>query len=218
MAKFDAVFFDLDGTLVDTAPDLAYALNQLLRSLGKPEVDYADFRPIASDGTPAFLKLGIGVTPDDVHYVDLAAKYLALYQTHCSEYSSLFNGMETVLTELENKNIPWGVITNKPEYLAQAVMTGLNLAERAVAIVGGDTTPHSKPHPAPMLHACELAKVTPAHCLYVGDAQRDIEAGQRVKMTTLAALYGYLKDTDSPETWQANGEIAQPKELLNWIG
>jgi phosphoglycolate phosphatase len=218
MRPFEAVFFDLDGTLVDTAPDLAYALNLLLAEMHQSTIHYDDFRPIASDGTPAFIKMGFGIDQQDLKYTALSKRYLELYEAHCSEHSTLFADMEMVLITLQKQQIPWGVITNKPEYLAQKVMSGLKLNSHCAVIVGGDTTAHSKPHPAPMLLACERINVKPESCLYIGDAARDIEAGRNVNMTTLAAQYGYLKSNDNPNDWQADAIINSPTEILPWIG
>lgn len=213
----DVVFFDLDGTLVDTAPDLAHALNLLLSEQGRPALDYQQIRPVASDGTIALLELGFNITPEHAEFAALQQRYIKLYQQNITTYSTLFDGIADIIDAIENHDKRWGVITNKPTFLTEALMQGLALSQRAVCLVSGDTTPFSKPHPAPMLHACELASVSPENCLYVGDARRDIDAGNSVNMTTIAAAYGYIHDHDDPQTWQANAIIQHPGELLQWL-
>ena len=217
MSKYDAVFFDLDGTLVDTAPDLAYAINQVLTEYGKPEVPLERLRSVASDGSPGLIRLAFNITPDMTAYDAIQKRFIELYQTHITRESTLFDGMQDVLVKLEEMDMKWGVITNKPEFLTTPLMAALSLDDRAVSIVSADTTPHSKPHPAPMLYACAQANVQPERCLYIGDAKRDIEAGNNTEMTTLIAAYGYIKDTDSPEDWQADGIIEHPRDILNWL-
>lgn len=217
MNKFDVVFFDLDGTLVDTAPDLAYALNQLLKEQGKDPIDYDIIRPIASDGTAALLELGFGIREDDEAFIGLQKRYLELYRSNITRYSTLFDGMDNILDTLDDHQVPWGVITNKPARLTGPLLKELELDHRAICVVSGDTTGHSKPHPAPMLHACTRANVSPENCLYIGDAKRDIEAGQNVKMQTVAAAYGYIHDHDDPTHWQADAIISSPAELAEWI-
>ncbi len=217
MPKYDAVFFDLDGTLVDTAPDLAYALNQVLLEHDSPELPLEIIRPVASDGSPGLIKLAFGITPDDPHYVAIQARFIDLYRHHINRESKLFDGMEHILQSIEKAGSKWGVITNKPAFLTDPLMQALNLQHRASCIVSGDTTANSKPHPEPMLFACKESQVQPENCLYIGDAQRDIEAGNIVNMDTLVAHYGYIKPTDQPDTWQANAMIYHPDDILNWL-
>jgi phosphoglycolate phosphatase len=217
MAKYDVVFFDLDGTLVDTAPDLAYALNQVLEEEGKHPLPYEAIRAVASHGSAGLLGLAFGINPDDAEYASLQQRFIAIYQANLTRASTLFPGMESVIESLEKSGIPWGVITNKPAYLTDPLMAGLGLHSRAACIVSGDTTANSKPHPEPMLHACKLTEADPAQCLYIGDAQRDIEAGRNANMYTIVACYGYLGDEDKPENWQADAMIQHPSELSQWI-
>ncbi len=217
MAKYDVVFFDLDGTLVDTAPDLAYALNQVLEEQGKHPLPYEAIRAVASHGSAGLLGLAFGIRPDDAEYASLQERFIAIYQANLTRASTLFPGMESVIDALEKSGIPWGVITNKPAYLTDPLMAGLGLNSRAACIVSGDTTANSKPHPEPMLHACKLTEADPAQCLYIGDAQRDIEAGRNANMHTIVACYGYLGDHDKPESWQADAMIQHPSELSQWI-
>lgn len=217
MAKYDVVFFDLDGTLVDTAPDLAYALNQVLEEEGKSPLPYEAIRAVASHGSAGLLGLAFGISPDDAEYASLQQRFIAIYQANLTRDSKLFSGMETVIDSLDKAGIRWGVITNKPAYLTDPLMAGLGLNSRAACIVSGDTTANSKPHPEPMLHACKLTEADPAQCLYIGDAQRDIEAGRNANMHTIVACYGYLGEQDKPESWQADAMIQHPSELNQWI-
>lgn len=217
MAAFDAFLFDLDGTLVDTAPDLGYALNCLREQEGLPLIAHPQIRAVASHGAAGLLKLGFDISPDHDDFPALQKRFLRLYQDNITRESRLFSGFEQVLDSLENQGIAWGVITNKPAFLTEPLLAGLKLSDRAACIVSGDTTAHSKPHPAPMLHACSVIAIEPERCLYVGDAQRDIEAGNKVNMHTIVAKFGYLSDTDQPDLWQADAFINQPEDLLKWI-
>jgi len=217
MSQFDVFFFDLDGTLVDTAPDLAYALNQVMEQEGRVPLPYASIREVASHGSAGLLGLGFGITTDNPEFASLQKRFVQIYQDNLTRESRLFEGMQKVIDKIDETGIKWGVITNKPQFLTEPLMTGLNLKQRAACIVSGDTTDQSKPHPAPMLHACKLVNVQPAQCVYIGDAERDIVAGRNVEMHTIAACYGYLSDDDRPENWQADAMINQPEELLQWL-
>lgn len=217
MAQYKAILFDLDGTLVDTAPDLGFALNSLLEQEGLPPLPHDIIRPVASNGSAGLLSLGFGLTTDDAAFRPLQQRFIHLYQDNIARGSHLFPGMPEVLDYLEQSDIIWGIVTNKPAFLTDPLAILLNLNERAACIVSGDTTPHAKPHPAPMLHACKLISIDPEHCLYVGDAARDIEAGKNAHMTTILARYGYISADDDPATWQADGSIDHPAELLKWL-
>ena len=217
ISPFSAMLFDLDGTLVDTAPDLAFALNSLLQQQGFDPLPYDLIRPVASHGSPGLLSLGFGINSEHPDYPSLQQQFLTLYQENIIRETRLFEGMEKVLSSLEAANIPWGVITNKPAFLTEPLLNKLNLSQRAACIVSADTTPHSKPHPAPMLHACKVIDHEPTDCIYIGDAQRDIDAGKNVKMQTVTARYGYLTEDDQAESWLADAMIDHPTELLQWI-
>ena len=217
LQDFSAILFDLDGTLVDTAPDLAFALNTLLEQEGYSALPYEDIRPVASHGSPGLLSLGFGISTKDQNFPILQKRFLQLYQDNIARETALFEGMEEVLSTLEKANITWGIVTNKPAFLTEPLLEQLNLAHRAGCIVSADTTPFSKPHPAPMLHACELIQLAPEHCLYIGDAQRDIEAGKNANMQTVAALYGYLSEQDDPDSWLADSIIRHPHDILKWL-
>ena len=217
MTKYTAVLFDLDGTLVDTAPDLGFALNTLLQQEGYLPLTHQLIRPEASNGSAGLLGLGFNITADDVNYLPLQRRFIKLYQDNITRESDLFSGMGLVLKQLEDSNIPWGIITNKPAFLTIPLVTQLGLDKRAACIISGDTTAHSKPHPAPMLYACELISQTPENCIYIGDAARDIKAGKNANMTTLIARYGYISSSDNIKDWQADGIINHPSELLQWL-
>lgn len=211
------VLFDLDGTLADTAPDLAHALNCLLREQERAPLPYETIRPVVSNGATALVRLGFGIDPDQPVFSALRDRLLSLYQQHLTQETRLFQGMADLLDAIEQHGMNWGVVTNKPAFLTQPLMTALGLAERAACIVSGDTTANRKPHPAPLLHACQLAGSEAAQCLYVGDAERDIRAGRAAGMTTLVALFGYIGPQDRPETWGATGLVADPIDIINWI-
>jgi 2-phosphoglycolate phosphatase len=214
----DTVFFDLDGTLLDTAPDLAFAVNRVRVEEGLPELPLAVLRPGVSHGTRGLLAIAFDLTPEDEPFDALRQRLLAYYADNLAVHTTLLDGMETVLADLETRGLRWGVVTNKPGYLTDPLMAALGLTPRAAAIVSGDTAPHPKPHPAPLLHAADLAGAAPADCVYVGDAERDIQAGRAAGMATLAALFGYLADTDRPDEWGADGLLHAPSELLAWLG
>jgi phosphoglycolate phosphatase len=217
MADFDVVFFDLDGTLVDTAPDLAYALNQVLEEQGKHPLPYQTIRPVASHGSAGLLGLGFDHAPDSDAFKALQQRFVEIYQDNLTRQSGLFDGMASIIDHLDEIGKKWGVITNKPAFLTEPLMQALSLSSRAACIVSGDTTANSKPHPEPMLHACKLTAAEPARCLYIGDAERDIEAGRNANMHTIVACYGYIGDDDEPENWQADAMIQHPEELQQWL-
>ncbi|MDH5357871.1 MAG: phosphoglycolate phosphatase [Gammaproteobacteria bacterium] len=217
MQPISAILFDLDGTLVDTAPDLAFALNTLLQEQGQQPLPFEQIRPVASHGSPGLLDLGFGLTPNHPEYTALQQRFLELYQENIARETALFEGMREVIEQLEDANIAWGIITNKPAFLTEPLLIALGLIDRAACVVSGDTTAYSKPHPAPMLHACELIKLSPEACIYIGDAERDIEAAKNANMQSILARYGYLGSQDDPESWQADAIIDHPREILQWI-
>jgi len=217
LRPFSAILFDLDGTLVDTAPDLAFALNTLLHQEDLATLAYETIRPVASNGSPGLLFLGFGISPDHKDYPLLQQRFIKLYQDNITRETALFEGMEEVLSALEKAKISWGIVTNKPAFLTDPLLAQLNLTHRAGCIVSADTTPFSKPHPAPMFHACKIIQHKPEQCLYIGDAARDIEAGRNANMQTVAALYGYIANDDNPDRWQADSSINHPRDILQWL-
>lgn len=208
-----AVLFDLDGTLVDTAPDLGHVLNLLLARHDLPPLPDTLIRPQASHGTQGLIGLGFGVTPDDPRFAPLRDTFLTLYAACLCERSRPFDGIPELLDDLEARGLKWGVVTNKPARFTEPLLACLNLHSRAACIISGDTCAHPKPHPAPMLEAARQCGVAPAHCLYLGDAQRDIEAGRAAGMPAFVAGWGYLDATDQPETWGAHGILTHPDAL-----
>ena len=212
------VLFDLDGTLADTAPDLAYALNQTLIRHGRQALPFAKIRPHVSHGGIALIRAGFDIAPDHPEFQRYREDLLAVYLANITRETTLFQGMEPVLEQLEHQAIGWGVVTNKPAWLTDPLMEGLGLTQRAACIISGDTTPNSKPHPGPILHACKLAGRAPHECLYIGDAERDIIAGRAAGTTTLTALFGYLDSHDRPDTWGADGTVATPGQVLEKLG
>jgi phosphoglycolate phosphatase len=212
-----AVFFDLDGTLADTAPDLAAALNQLLVEHHQPPLPFTKIRPVVSHGGNALIQLAFGMTDTHPDFLPVRERFLQIYQTRLHNSTHLFEGVETVLETLESRQMTWGVITNKPAWLTHPLMEKLGLTDRAGCIVCGDSTTHPKPHPAPLLLACEMTNRVPSSSLYIGDAERDITAGRAAGMHTLVALYGYIDQEETPEQWQADGKISRPGEILDWI-
>ena len=216
-ADIRTILFDLDGTLLDTAPDLAAALNTVLEENQRATLPFEHIRPVVSHGGIALIKRGFELQQDDPHFEPLRQRLLAVYRENISRHTSLFPGMEKVLQEIEQRGLNWGVVTNKPGWLTDPLLKDLQLYERAACVVSGDTLQERKPHPAPLLHACMLANSLPAQCLYVGDAQRDIEAGKNAGMYTMIALFGYFTEEDQPHTWGATHTIDEPGELLAWL-
>ena len=211
------VLFDLDGTLLDTAPDLADALNTLLLENQREPLPYAHIRPVVSHGGMALIKLGFNIDSSDAAFEALRQRLLDLYRKNVSRHTQPFPGINELLDNIEQRGLNWGIVTNKPGWLTEPLLKDLGLFDRAACVVSGDTLAERKPHPAPMLHASKLANSRPEQCAYIGDAQRDIEAGNNAGMQTLVALFGYLQEADEPDTWNANNMIEHPQDLLAWL-
>jgi len=211
------VLFDLDGTLVDTAPDLVRTLNRVRQEQGLTEMPYADVRTAVSHGSKELIIRGFELDEDDPQFEKLRLRLLELYMGNMCIETKLFPHMDSTLNTLEEMGLNWGIVTNKPKRMTEPLMTKLGLTSRAACIVSGDSVEHSKPHPAPMYYACKLAGSEPHNCLYVGDAERDIIAGREAGMTTVAALYGYIDDHENPQDWQADGMIKQPADFIPWL-
>ena len=216
-ARNGAVLFDLDGTFADTAPDMAAALQKLLALHGRAPLPFEQVRPFCSYGARGILKLGFGLEPDDADFEPLRLQYLDIYAAALVEATTPFPGIAELVEALEQRRMPWGIVTNKPTYLTLPLMERIGYLERAACVVCGDTTPRPKPHPDPMLHACALIAVEPARCWYLGDAERDIRAGLAAGMGTLAARFGYIEPEDDPATWGAHGLVDHPLEVLSWL-
>lgn len=217
LATARAVLFDLDGTLADTAPDLAAAVNKMRAARAQELLPYEELRPVASAGARGLLGVGFGVTPEHPDFAALREEFLANYAADLCVESALFPGIEPMLHELSARGILWGIVTNKVEGLARPLVEQLGLAREAACLVGGDTTPHSKPHPAPLLHAAEAMGIAPAKVIYVGDDLRDILAGHAAGMLTVAAAYGYCGDTE-PVSWGADALVKSTGELAALLG
>jgi N-acetyl-D-muramate 6-phosphate phosphatase len=213
----EAVLFDLDGTLADTAGDLAGAVNRVRGDRGLPPISVDQVRPFASAGARGMLGAGMGISPDHPEYSGLRDAFLAHYAAGLADTTRLFAGVETLLAGLDARSIKWGIVTNKAERFTRPVTTALGLAPRAGVIVSGDTTPHAKPHPAPLLHAAAALGVAAAHCVYVGDDLRDVQAGNAAGMSTIVATYGYGGENGDPSGWPATGWIGTPLDLLDWL-
>jgi phosphoglycolate phosphatase len=216
-AEVGAVLFDLDGTLIDTAPDLAYALNLQRRARAQPEMPTEELRPFVSQGARGMLRMGFGLTPENAEYAAVREEFLDLYAANLCRESRLFHGMAEVLQGLEARRLLWGVVTNKPERFTLPLLEALGLSGRAGCIICGDTTAYTKPHPAPLLEASLRLNIDPAACVYVGDDERDIQAGHAAGMVPVVALYGYLGADKPPEQWGAHLYISTPLDLLNLL-
>lgn len=212
-----SVLFDLDGTLLDTAPDLAFALNAVLREEGRSPLPLSDIKPFISRGAAGMIRLGFGEDQAETEFVCVLQRLLAVYRRHIADQTRFFEGMEEVLARLERQGLRWGIVTNKLAYLTEPLLHALHLTGRPACIISGDTTKERKPHPEPLLEACRRLGLQPAECIYIGDAQRDIEAGKRAGMGALAALYGYIGGDDNPAEWGAQAFLNRPLDLLDWL-
>lgn len=212
-----AVLFDLDGTFADTAPDLAAALNQVMEEEGHTPLPFEKIRPVVSHGGIALIKLGFNFNEQHVDFERLKERFLAIYKANISVLTRVFEGIDEVLDVLEKNHIAWGIVTNKPAWLTDPLMLQMGYSQRAASIVSGDTTRERKPHPEPLFYACREINCLPSECIYIGDAQRDIEAGNAAGMTTLTALFGYIEDGDTPENWGADAMITKPAEITEFL-
>ncbi|MBJ6980994.1 phosphoglycolate phosphatase [Luteimonas sp. MC1572] len=208
------VLFDLDGTLLDSAPDMAATLNRMRAARGAAPMELADVRPHVSRGAramsaAAFPELGGEIGPEIVR------EFLDTYATELGRHGAAFDGIEPMLAALEADGACWGIITNKPEYLARALMPGLGWESRSAVLIGGDSLAERKPHPLPLLHAAAQLGFAPGECVYVGDDERDILAARAAGMRSLVALWGYRLQHDDPLTWQADAMADAPQDLLD---
>ncbi|WP_353201012.1 HAD-IA family hydrolase [Polynucleobacter sp.] len=216
-SPFHGVFFDLDGTLADTAPDLVAATNLLLVARNLAPKPYELLRPHASAGARGLLNGAFGITPEHPDFVHLRDEFFLNYEKALLVHSKLFDGMDDLLKIMEEANLPWGIVTNKSERFTNPLTELMGLSERAVSTVSGDTTPHAKPHPEPILHAARIANIDPTKSIYVGDDIRDVLAGKAAGMLTVAAAYGYCGCKEPPELWGADYLIHHPLDLLKII-
>jgi N-acetyl-D-muramate 6-phosphate phosphatase len=212
-----AVLFDLDGTLIDSAPDLAGAANDMLVARGLPELPYGSFRPMVGSGARGMVGAAFGVAPDQVEFAALRDEFLSRYEQRMTQLTHVFADVLPVLSALEAAAIPWGIVTNKATRFASPLVEALNLHKRAAVLIAGDTTPHSKPHPEPLFEAARRIKVDPGECAYVGDDLRDIQAGHAAGMTTVAVRWGYLGFGDPIDAWGAHHIVTSPADILGLL-
>ena len=215
-APIRCVLFDLDGTLADTAPDLGRALNVLRVERGLRPMPVDELRSHVSHGARGMLEVGLGIRPGEPEFDALRDRFLRLYEQDIAVDSRLFDGMHELLSGLEARGLAWGIVTNKAEYLARPLVEALGVASRSCCLVGGDTTGRAKPHPDPLLAGARAVGADPAHCLYVGDDRRDVQASLAAGMTPVVALYGYLYGAD-PHDWGADWMIERPLDLLEGL-
>ncbi|HXW10603.1 MAG TPA: phosphoglycolate phosphatase [Steroidobacteraceae bacterium] len=216
MTRAAAILFDLDGTLLDTAPDMIGALNRLRVEHDREPLSMSEARAHVSHGALRLVRLGFPDVHDDA-LEPLRQRFLQLYAANLADGTCLFPGIDHVLATLEAQQLPWGVVTNKPGWLTDPLLDRLGLYERACCVVSGDTVAERKPHPLPLLHAAQTTGVAPGQCVYVGDAERDIVAGRAAGMQTVVAAYGYLSQEDQPLLWNPHGVVDRPEELLEWL-
>jgi phosphoglycolate phosphatase len=217
LARCEAVLFDLDGTLVDSAPDLAGAANDLRALHGMSPLAFEALRPMVGAGARGMVGAAFGTKPGDAQFEALRDAFLARYAERLLDRTTVFDAMQPVLQALESLGMRWGIVTNKAARFTEPIVDGLALRARASALVCGDTTPHSKPHPAPLLEAARQLGLQAGRCVYVGDDQRDVVAGRAAGMATLVALWGYLGDGPPVHEWGADAVLGTPADLLNWL-
>jgi len=216
-AAMQLVLFDLDGTLIDSAPDLAAAANAMRAARQLAPLPLAALRPMVGSGARGMVGIALGAMPGDEGFDALRQEFLDRYQAALLDQTAVFAAMVPVLERLEADGRRWGIVTNKAERFTRPVVEGLRLHTRAAVVISGDSTAHSKPHPAPLLEAARRAGIDAAQCVYVGDDLRDIQAGRAAGMATLAAAWGYLGQGEPIEDWGAHAVLAEPAALLHWL-
>jgi len=209
-----AVLFDLDGTLIDSAPDLGAAADKMRLDRGLPSLPFELYRPMAGAGARGMLGIAFGITPDHADYAELRDEFFTNYENCMTQRTYAFNGIAELIDQLLERGLAWGVVTNKATRFTRPLTQGMNLFATARAVVAGDTTPHAKPHPAPLLEAARQLSLEPRRCVYVGDDERDVAAGRAAGMRTVAASYGYLGGNADTRLWGADAHIHSPLELL----
>ncbi|AOU97625.1 phosphoglycolate phosphatase [Acidihalobacter yilgarnensis] len=211
------ILFDLDGTLADTAPDMAAALNTLRRENALPALPFAEIRDHVSHGSTAMVRIGFGTHLPEDRFEALRARFLEIYAASLALETRLFPGMPELIDAIEARGLVWGIVTNKPGFLSTPLIGALGLQSRIACLVSGDQLPQRKPHPAPLLYAAECCKLDPDNFCYLGDAERDITAGRAAGMQTLIAGWGYIDASQCPNDWGADGSLSRPQDLLDWL-
>ncbi|WP_341902692.1 phosphoglycolate phosphatase [Polaromonas sp. YR568] len=213
----EAVLFDLDGTLIDSAPDLGAAADKMRTDRGMASLPLSEYRPMAGAGARGMIGIAFGLTPQDEGYEALKEEFFVNYEACMTERTYAFDGVAELIAALDRAGLKWGVVTNKSERFTVPLTRRMPLFGTAQTIVSGDTTPHAKPHPAPLLEAARQLDIDPGRCVYVGDDERDIVAGRAAGMPTVAAAYGYLGATADTDVWKADATISTPGALLNLL-
>lgn len=212
-----AIFFDLDGTLIDSAPDLAAAADKLRTDRGLASIAYERYRPLAGAGARGMLQIAFSMAPDHADYEAYREEFYVNYESNLTARTFAFDGVAQLLAALKAKRLPWGIVTNKSKRFTDPLVVQMPLLHGAAAVISGDTTPHTKPHPEPVLAAARIAGIDPKQCWYVGDDRRDIESGRAAGMATIAANWGYLGE-HAVHDWGADVVAEQPSQLLEWLG
>jgi 2-phosphoglycolate phosphatase len=212
-----AVLFDLDGTLLDTAPDLVTALNQMRAAESLPPMPLSEIRQIANLGSKAMIKLALGMEECDPRFKRMREHFFHLYEKHLADATQFFPQVERLLTTLDEQSIRWGIVTNKLTRHAEPLLKALKFDHRPACLVCGDSVAKGKPDPLPIKHACELLKVLPENCIYVGDAASDVVASKAAGVLSIVALYGYIHADDDPKLWNADGYIDEPMQVVKWL-
>ncbi|CAN5341180.1 phosphoglycolate phosphatase [soil metagenome] len=215
--KVNTILFDLDGTLLDTAPDLAFALNQLRQNYSLAPLAYEKIKPWVSHGAAALLKVGMNIEKADASYGEICQQFLKIYSEHLAQATQIYPGILSVLSHLQYLGIRWGIVTNKPAWLTDPLVNHFEFTYPPACIVSGDTVTKAKPHPDPLLHACKLMECEIQTCIYIGDAERDIQAAKQASMRSLVAAYGYIGEGENPLLWGANGILNTPMDLILWL-
>ena len=213
----EAVLFDLDGTLIDSAPDLGAAVDLMRVKRGLPSLALEAYRPMAGSGARGMLAVAFGMTPQDPQFESMREEFFSNYAQCMTQRTYAFDGVAELIASICHARLPWGVVTNKSARFAEPLTRGMPLFATAATVISGDTTPHAKPHPAPLLEAARRLGVVPARCVYVGDDVRDIQAGLAAGMATVAADYGYLGQQADTASWGAHARIKSPQELLQLL-
>lgn len=215
--KIRAVLFDLDGTLIDSAPDLAAAADKMRKDRGLPSLPLERYRPMAGAGARGMLGEAFGMAPDHPDFPNMREEFFVNYESCMTERTSIFEGVPELISQILQRDLAWGVVTNKATRFTDPLTRAIPLFATAGVVVSGDTTPHAKPHPAPLLEAAARLKLEPGECIYVGDDERDILAGLAAGMGTVAATYGYLGAKADTAEWGAHAAINSPSELLQLL-